>query len=61
MRQKMPREVQITLDDGSVLDFKVSLGDQIVLNDVETYKKEIPPVPVHYYTLLITPSGSSKG
>lgn len=55
MRQLSPKEVEVTLHDGQVLHFIAAEGDQIILNDVETYKKEIPPIPVHYYILQITP------
>jgi hypothetical protein len=59
-RQAEPKEVQITLADGSVLDFQVALGDQIVLNRVDTYIESIPPKSVLYYTLQVTPGPSSQ-
>ena len=38
------------------MHFAGSFGDKIILNKVETYKKEIPPKQVAYYTLTITPA-----
>ena len=56
MRQKDPASVEVTLPDGKVMHFAGVFGDKIVLNKVETYKKEIPPKQVAYYTLMITPA-----
>lgn len=59
-RQPTPIEVQVTMPDGTVHDFKSSLGDKIVMNEVDTYVKDIPPRKVKYYTLMITPTCESK-
>lgn len=47
--------------DGTVMDFKSSLGDLIVMNEVNTYRATLPPEDVHYYVLQLTPCKSTRG
>lgn len=52
-----PREVQITLADGRVMDFQTSLGDKITLTTTDTRIPSVyqPERPIRYYTLIIVP------
>lgn len=49
------KEVQITLENGRVMDFKVALGDKIGMQQVDTYIGN-ESHPIKYYTLNLTPS-----
>jgi hypothetical protein len=60
-REPEPRSVEVTMADGKVLHFLAGEGDKIVMNTVDTYIKDVPPRTVKYYTLMITPSESTKG
>lgn len=54
-KQPVPREVQIIMNDGSVLDFISSAGDKIMMHRDDTQLKGTDHVEVKYYTVIIVP------
>jgi hypothetical protein len=49
-----PIEVQVTLANGKVLDFKKNLGDTIGMQNIDTQiGKGHGATPHHYYTLTL--------
>lgn len=53
MHRLAPKEIQVTLADGKVLDFQTALGDKITLHEVNTQQKGDDTVHIHYYQVLI--------
>ena len=52
---KLPtrKEVQIILEDGSVMDFLSSAGDKITMHNDDTQLRGDDHVAVKYYTVVI--------
>jgi len=63
MAKMKPIEIQVTLESGKVLDFKVSLGDKLSMQQVNTYTGDQPTEKnkVTYYVLQVAPCEGTEG
>ena len=65
MARLKAKQVQITLENGKVLDFNTNLDDTVIVDEIntqETGTSAASPITIRYYVVRVVPAGEgTKG